>query len=194
MALTFEEKLVKIYECIEKSCNSSVRIFDRDKGHSNRLVGTAAYEERQKLLKEITLEFPEVIEFLCKKGSHNYFKFEGVTIKVISSIRENLGQNVFAKNIFEKDDQFENFDPLRRIIYKADYDLEANEVVILECYYLEIDRNNNNVLKEVNILKLATESYGFVAGLTPEMPEEKDIPAAGLLFKVGNTDDAAADK
>ena len=190
MTLTFEEKLVKIYDCIEKSCNSSVRIFDQNKGHSNRLVGTAAYEERQKLLKEITLEYPEVIEFLCKKGSHNYFKFEGTTIKVISSIRESLGRNVFAKNIFEKGEEFESFDPLRRIIYKADYDLESNEVVILECYYLEIDRNNQNVVKEVNILKLATEKYGYVTGLSPEMPEEKEIPAANLLFSTAGAKDA----
>ena len=194
MTLSFEEKLIKIYGIIEKSCNSSVRIFDRKKGHSNRLVGTAAYEERQKLLREITTEFPEVIEFLCRKGSHNYFKFEGTTIKIISSIRESLGKNVFAKNIFEKGDEFESFDPLRRIIYKADYDLEANEVVILECHYLEIDRNDHRVIKEINILNLVNEKGGFVTEVVDDAPAATDLPEAGLLQKLEKIVEDDSDK
>lgn len=181
MTLSFEKKLIKIYGIIEKSCNSSVRIFDSKKGHSNKSVGFTAYEERQTLLKKIATEFPEVIEFLCRKGSHDYFKFEGTAIKIISSIRERLGKNVFEKNIFEKGGEFESFDPLCRIIYKADYDLEANEVVLLECCYLEIDRSNHNVLREVNILKLANEKSGFLSAIVDDAPAAAELPEAGLL-------------
>ena len=49
----FEEKLLAIFECVEKSCISSVRIFDEGKGHSSRSVGFAAYEERQQKMLEL---------------------------------------------------------------------------------------------------------------------------------------------
>ncbi len=194
MILSFEEKLIKIHGIIENSCNSSVRLFDHTRGHSSKSVGFTAYEERQKLLQEITAEFPEVIEFLCRKGSHDYFKFEGTTIKIISSTRGSLVKNVFKKNIFEKGDEFESFDPLRRIIYKADYNLEANEVVILECHYLEIDRNDHRVIKEINILKLVKEKSGFVAEVIDDAPAATDLPEASLLRKLEEIKEDDSDK
>lgn len=188
MALSFEEKLLKIYNCVEESCNSSVRIFDSDKGHSSRSVGFAAYEERSQRLKEIATDRPEIIEFLCKKGGHNYFKFEGKTIKIISSTRELLSPNVFERNAFEKGVEFGSMDPLLRIIYSADYDLEANEAVILECHYLEIDRNTHEVNKEreVNILALAKGKEGFISEVVDKEPDSVELPMGGLLKKSAN--------
>lgn len=184
MSLAFNDKLLEIFTCIEASCNSSVRIFDRNKGHSNRAVGFAAYEERQQALKEVSERGSDVIEFLCKKHGHNYFKFEGRTIKIISSPRESLSKNVFDRNAFERDDdEFGGFDPLIRIIYKADYDLENNEVTILECYYLEIDRNTHNVVKEINILNLSKGKGGFIAEVASDKVKEVELPAGSLLAK-----------
>ena len=194
MPLSYKEKLVKIYNCIEESCNSSVRIFDRSKGHSNRSVGFAAYEERQQRLKEIAVQFPDVIEFLCKKGGHNYFKFEGTTIKIISSTREFLGRNVFEKNAFEKGDVFESLDPLRRIIYSADYDLVANEAVILECHYLEIDRNTEQVIKEINLLTLTKGKEGYISEVVESDSDGIELPEGGLLKKSINVNVGSLDK
>lgn len=182
-------KLLKILECIEESCNSSVRIFDSKKGHSRRVVGFAAYEERQQKLKNLSGEHPDVIEFLCKRGLHYYFKYEGKTIKIISSPRDILSKNVFDRNVFERDDdEFQNFDPLVRIIYKADYDLTQNEAMLLECYYLEIDRNNHNVLKEVNLLRLSKEKGGFITEVASEQIKEVELPAGSLLIKAKTKD------
>lgn len=186
MALSFEEKLLKIHGCIEESCNSSVRIFDQDKGHSSRSVGFAAYEERQQRLKDIALENPDVIEFLCKKGGHNYFKFEGKTIKIISSTRELLSPNVFERNAFERGAEFDSMDPLLRIIYSADYDLEANEAVILECHYLEIDRNTHEVTREINLLNLAKGKDGFISEVVDKEQDSVELPMGGLLKKSTN--------
>lgn len=186
MTLSFEEKLLKIFDCIEKSCNSSVRIFDRKKGHSSRSVGFAAYEERQQQLKKMAEDHPEVIEFLCKKSGHYYFKFEGKTIKIISSIREELGKNVFEKNAFEKGDEFKDLDHLLRIIYSANYDLEANEAVILECYYLEIDRNTNQVKNEINLLELAKGKDGYITEVVDSDQDSVELPESGLLKKSTN--------
>ncbi len=184
MSPTLNNKLLKIFSCIEASCNSSVRIFDDKKGHSNRSVGFAAYEERQQALKEVSEGHSDIIEFLCKKHGHNYFKFEGRTIKIISSPRGNLTKNVFDRNAFERDDgEFGNFDPLIRIIYKTNYDLENNEATLLECHYLEIDRNTHNVLKEINLLELSKEKGGFLIEVSSEKVKEVEIPAGGLLAK-----------
>ena len=196
MALSFEEKLLKIYDCIEKSCNSSVRIFDQNKGQSNRSVGFAAYEERQQMLKKTSAELPEVIEFLCKKHGHDYFKFEGKTIKIVSSTREQLAPNVFDKNFFERGDELDSLDPLLRIIYSAEYDLESNEAVILECHYLEIDRNTHEVNKEteINILKLAKGKDGFVSEVVDKEPDSIELPMGGLLKKSTNITSDSIDK
>lgn len=183
MTLSFEEKLLQIYGCIEESCNSSVRIFDNKKGHSNRSVGITAYEERSQRLKEKATDHPDVIEFLCRKGGHNYFKFEGKTIKIVSSSREQLAPNVFDKNIFERGIEFESMDPLLRIIYSAEYDLEANEAVILECHYLEIDRNSHEVKREINILDLAKGKEGFISEVVDNEPDSVELPMSGLLKK-----------
>jgi len=179
---SLEKKLLAIYECIEKSCISSVQIFDENKGHSSRAVGFAAYEERQQKMLELAQEHPNVIVFLCKKNKHNYFKFQGKTIKIVSSPREPLGKNVFDRNTFERDEEeFGNFDPLIRIIYKADYDLIENSATILECHYLEIDRNTHEVIREINILKLANENSSIITEVKTGKEEAVDLPAGGLI-------------
>lgn len=182
-----KKKLLQIFDCIEKSCNSSVRIFDRTKGHSNRSVGITAYEERQQRLKDIAENYPNVIEFLCRKGGHNYFKFEGRTIKIISSPRETLNKNVFEKNMFERGEEFEKLDPLLRIIYRADYDLVANEAKILECHFLEINRNTGSVTQDINILDLIKNREGYISEVITDTPDSVELPMSGLLKKSTST-------
>lgn len=182
--MSIEEKLIDIYFCIENSCNSSVRIFDQQKGHSSRSVGFAAYEERQQRLLQMSLERPNLIEFLCKKGGHNYFKFEGQAIKIISSPRDSLAKNVFEKNMFEKkDEEFERFDPLLRIIYSADYDIESHEASISGCHYLKIDRNTGEVLEELNLLELAKGRVSLLTEVANTSPSGVELPAGGLVRK-----------
>ena len=177
------DKLLAIFECIEESCTSSVKIFDEGKGHSSRAVGFAAYEERQQKMLELAETRPDVLEFLCKRSKHNYFKFEGKTIKIISSSRNPLNKNVFDRNAFEReDDEFGGFDPLIRIIYKADYDLVENTANLLECNYLEVDRNSHQVIHEINLLELAHENGGVITSIQTEEADAVELPAGGLLF------------
>jgi|GEM_PF-2448342 len=179
----FEEKLLLIFECIEGSCTSSVKIFDSEKGHTSRSVGFAAFEERQKKILELSERRPDVIEFLCKRGQHNYFKFNGGVIKIVSSPRDGLGTNVFERNVLERE-EFSEFDPLIRIIYKTDYDLMEKDATLLECHYLVIDRNTKEVLEEINLMDLAKESDGVIRQVNSKQPDAVDIPAASLLDKI----------
>ena len=180
-----KDKLLEIFRCINSTCNSSVKIFDTSRGHTSRSVGFAAYEERQKSLLDLSLSNPDIIELICRKGGHNYFKFEGRTIKIISSSREVLSPNVFEKNICEKGEygEFDMGDNLLRVIYKTDYDLENNEALILECHFLEIDRNTNEILDEIDILYLSKERAYFVEAIEEDIPEEVQIPEPGLVGK-----------
>ncbi|MBL4602978.1 MAG: hypothetical protein JKY84_09535, partial [Emcibacteraceae bacterium] len=123
-------------------------------------------------------------EFLCKKGSHYYFKFTGKTIKIISSTRDTLGKNVFDRNTMERaDEEFGNFDPLVRVIYKTDYDLIDNTATLLECHYLEIDRNTHQVINEINLMKLAQNPDSIITEVVVDTAEPVDIPAGGLMPK-----------
>ena len=191
----FEEKLLAIFECVEKSCISSVRIFDEGKGHSSRSVGFAAYEERQQKMLELAEQRPDVLEYLCTRNKHNYFKFEGRTIKIVSSPRKPLHKNVYDQNTFERDDkEFGDFDPLIRIIYKADYDLIENTATLLECHYLEVDRNTHQIIREINLLELANESDGITTGIQTEKAEAVDLPAGSLLSKLEKDQKSSEDK
>lgn len=186
MGAKLEDKLLEIYRCIEESCLSSIKIFDKKKGHSNRSVGFTAYEERQQKLIDLSNQKPDVIEFLCKKGGHAYFKFEGKTIKVISSTRENLSPNVFEKNMFERDQELhihDALDPLLRVIYKVDYDLDNKEARLLECAFLKIDRNSREVVDEINIMSLARKAGTVPEGISRQEPDEIDLPQ-GMLIQV----------
>jgi len=180
-----DDKLIELFHLIEKSCNSSVRIFDIDKGHTSRSVGYAAFEERQKRLRDLATARPNVIEHHCKIGSYDYFKFEGRTLKIVSSPREVLTPNVFEKNRVEvNQEEFEQFDPLLRIIYKSNYDLDAHEASILECHFLVIDRNTKAVLHEVNLLELAKDKSGAISEVADTAPDAVDLPAGGLLKSI----------
>ena len=182
MSTKFKDKLVRLFNLIEKSCNSSVRIFNADKGHSNRSVGFTAYEERQKALRDLSEVHPDIIEFYFRKAGHDYFKFEGKSLRIISSPRENLARKVFERNSVEKlQEEFGNFDPFRRVIYKTDYDIDAHEATILECYYLEIDRNTEEVLYEVNILKLSKDKSGYPSEVANTKADAVELPSGGLL-------------
>ena len=190
-----EDKLVRIFELIEQTCNSSVRRFNLEDGHSSRSVGFTAFEERQKRLQDLSEKHTDIIEFHCRKGGHNYFKFDGNALKIISSTRENLTPNVFEKNFVERgQDDLKCFDPLKRIIYKADYDIDGHEATILECYYLEIDRNTQLVIKEINILNLVKDRTGYISAVEKEVPEAVELPESNLLFsRVENKKDKSSE-
>lgn len=177
--MNIEEKLFKIYECIDRTCNSSVKLFDVSK-HTSRSVGTAAYEERQNALLQMANDEPEVIQPLCKKSGHWYFKFQGRVIKIISSSRDPLGPNVFAKNAFETN-ELDLSDRLLRIIYKTDYDIAEHEANIRECHYIEVDRNTGNILFEIDILKLAANWY--LEEVITSKSEEIQLPIPSLIPK-----------
>jgi len=180
-----DEKLIELFYLIERSCNSSVRIFNVDKGHTSRSVGYAAFEERQKKLRDLATTRPDIIEHHCKIGSYDYFKFEGRTLKIVSSSREVLASNVFEKNRVEvRQEEFDQFDPLLRIIYKADYDLDAHEASILECHFLVIDRRTEVVLHEVNLLQLAIDRSGAISEVASAAPDAVELPAGGLLKSI----------
>jgi len=178
LGMNIAEKLLKIYKCIDETCNSSVKLFDASRGHTSRSVGTTAYEERQKRLFDLAEERPDIIELLCKKGGHYYFKFEGQVVKIISSTRDPLGPNVFLENAFEGD-ELDLKDALRRIIFKADYDTSEHDVAVRECYYIEVDRNTGVVTKDIDILAL--HRHGYVKEVTTDQPKGVELPMPGLL-------------
>lgn len=187
MSAQLKAKLVRLYGLIEQTCNSSVRRFNREKGHTSRSVGFTAYEERQKKLKDLSKEHPDIIEFLCRKGCHDHFKFEGKSMKVVSAARENLGRNVFDKKSVEREqEEFGNFDPLIRVTYKADYHIDDHEANILECHYLEIDRNTEEVINEYDLMRLAKDNSAVTSELAQTLPTAVELPESGLLFSNEN--------
>lgn len=199
MTMAIEVKLLKIIECIDKTCSSSVKLFDVAK-HTSRSVGIAAYEERQKALLHLADEHPDVIEPLrkkdgtiIKKSGHYYFKFEGRAIKIISSFRDPLGANVFARNVFETDQMCLPTDPLLRVIYKADYDIDNHESTITECFYIEVDRGTGEVINEIDLLSLYERSKGFIEEMVDNEPSEIELGIPGLIVKKDDRKDKEND-
>jgi hypothetical protein len=75
-------------------------------------------------------------------------------------------------------------DTLRRIIFKTSYDIDAHESEIIECHYIEIDRNTHEVLHEVDVLSLYRQSNGYIDSVNSEKPEAIDIPPANLFGSI----------
>lgn len=177
--MKLESKLLKIFECIDTTCTSAVQLFDSRK-HTGRSVGIAAYEERQSALMELAEMEPDVISPLCKKGQHQYFKFDGRSIKIISSLRDPLNSNVLNTNSVESEELDLN-DPLLRIIFKTDYNIATHQSTVLECYYLEIDRNSGEVINEIDILHLTRIRNGYLEPIDDSLPKAVEIPQVRLL-------------
>jgi hypothetical protein len=58
--MAIEAKLIKVIECIDKTCSCAVKLFDVAK-HTSRSVGIAANEERQKALLNLADKCPNII-------------------------------------------------------------------------------------------------------------------------------------